>query len=100
MARLQTDKHNGPRKLLTRAADNEIKHLETVLSLSSRSYATTSLPRLDFAYWRSRVDHLSDRYDLLPQQKDRVGKLSRSLAAAAAEEHAPAAADPLSRVAA
>lgn len=91
--------HNYTRKMPPRVADHEIDHLEAVLSLASRAFATTALPRLDLAYWRSRVEQLGNRYELLPQQKNRVAKLSRALAAVANEERA-APANPMSRIAA
>jgi hypothetical protein len=82
-----------------RVADREIDHLEAVLSLGSRAYATTALPRLDLAYWRSRVEQIGNRYELLPQQKNRVAKLLRALAAVVNEESA-APDNPMSRIAA
>lgn len=60
-------------------ADQEIHHLEAVLSSAGLEYALTAVRGLDGAYWSSRLGALAMHYDLLPSQNRRIGALLRTL---------------------
>ena len=65
-------------------ADQEIRHLEKVLSTAALVGARGSIQGLDAAYWAARANGVADGYVLLPSQKTRVAELVRAFAARAA----------------
>jgi hypothetical protein len=97
MTQIKEEKRSKQAKRSPHLADGEIGHLETVLSLASRGYATTPIPAMDLAYWVSRVNQLDADFHLLPLQKNRMAALSRSLSSIAS--NAAASAPALSGVA-
>jgi len=98
MTQIKEEKGSRQAKRSPHLADGEIGHLETVLSLASRGYATTPIPAMDLAYWASRVNQLDADFHLLPLQKNRIAALSRSLSLIGS--NAAASTPALSRVAA
>jgi hypothetical protein len=71
-------------------AEQEIRHLETVLKSSTFTFAMTSVRGLNLEYWTSRITAIDSQYDLMAAQKRRVASLARFL-----ESYTPAGDDAL-----
>lgn len=84
----------SPRQRSSHLADQQIRHLEKVLSTSALVGARPSIQGLDASYWAARANGVSEGYVLLASQKTRVMALARAFEEWAAAAGIPAPAQP------
>jgi hypothetical protein len=56
-------------------ADRQLDHLEHMLRHTARDDTSSTVSRLDYAYWEQRVRELAETHDLVATQRHRVIRL-------------------------
>jgi hypothetical protein len=63
----------------TGLADNELRHLENMVTQVTRTNAAQ--PGFDHGYWERRIRAVEDAHELIATQRDRIARLRERLTA-------------------